>query len=347
LFLGVPATDALDASPFSPDAPTGGIEVKNEDKDLSRSDQSATPESDLRDGDRGVTLPPLLKWAGGKRWQVPHIAPLWLASGATRLVEPFCGGLSVALGLQPKRAWLNDTNPHLMNFYFHVREGSIAAVPTENTEVAFYHHRDRFNELARTTTGTYSPEAAALFFYLNHTGFNGLCRFNSKGGFNVPYGKRKTVKYERDWKRYAKQFDEWFFVCGDFARNELRSGDFVYADPPYDVEFTTYSAGGFKWADQVRAAEWLAKHDGPVVLVNQQTPRIEALYRSLGFDLGYLDAPRRISCNGDRTPAKEVFATRNIELRAGTVQALSHHSATPAASAAQKEHSQSDSVVQP
>jgi DNA adenine methylase len=52
------------------------------------------------------------------------------------------------------------------------------------------------------------------------------------------------------------------------------------------------------------------------VLVNQQTKRIEDLYRSLGFDIGYLDAPRRISCNGDRTPAKEIVATRNIERRA-------------------------------
>ena len=258
------------------------------------------------------TLTPPLKWAGGKRWQVPHIEPLWFGLGPKRLVEPFCGGLSVALGLRPKRALLNDVNPHLMNFYFHVREGSLTDVPSENTEFDYYRHRDRFNELAGTVSGAHSAEAAALFFYLNHTGYNGLCRFNSKGGFNVPYGKRKTVNYERDWSAYAAQLDEWFFRCGDFAQIELRAGDFVYADPPYDVEFTTYSAGGFSWADQVRAAEWLAKHDGPVILVNMQTPRIEELYRDLRFDIGYLDAPRRISCNGDRTPAKEVFATRNI-----------------------------------
>ena len=71
-------------------------------------------------------LTPPLKWAGGKRWQVPHIKPLWLASGATRLVEPFCGGLSVALGLQPERALLNDVNPHLMNFYHWLKLGGSA-----------------------------------------------------------------------------------------------------------------------------------------------------------------------------------------------------------------------------
>ena len=76
--------------------------------------------------------------------------------------------------------------------------------------------------------------------------------------------------------------------------------DFVYADPPYDVEFTQYPRNGFTWEDQERTAALLAKHPGPVVLVNQATSRIQKLYRGLGFDLTFLQAPRRISCTGDR-----------------------------------------------
>lgn len=255
-------------------------------------------------------LSPPLKWAGGKRWQVPHIAPLWLASRSKRLVEPFCGGLSVALGLQPERALLNDVNSHLMNFYACLKGGRLGVVPCDNDRALFNRHRERFNVLARA--GEHTPESAALFFYLNRTGFNGLCRFNKSGEFNVPFGKFKTINYGREWADYAQQLAAWEFTCGDFGRVPLTAGDFVYADPPYDVEFTTYSAGGFAWRDQIRTAEWLAGHDGPVILVNQQTERIEKLYRSLGFSIGYLDAPRRISCNGDRTPAKEIFATRNL-----------------------------------
>ena len=86
----------------------------------------------------------------------------------------------------------------------------------------------------------------------------------------------------------------------------------MYADPPYDVEFTTYSAGGFAWEDQIRTAELLARHRGPVVLSNQATPRIVRLYRQLGFRLKFLDAPRRISSNGNRTAAREVLAIRNM-----------------------------------
>ena len=93
---------------------------------------------------------------------------------------------------------------------------------------------------------------------------------------------------------------------------ELQAEDFVYADPPYDVEFTTYSAGGFSWEDQVRTAKLLAKHPGPVVISNQATDRVVELYEDFGFQLSYLDGPRRISCTGDRSAAKEVLATKGI-----------------------------------
>jgi len=92
----------------------------------------------------------------------------------------------------------------------------------------------------------------------------------------------------------------------------LEPEDFVYADPPYDVEFTQYSKENFHWEDQVRLAEWLIKHPGPVVLSNQKTDRIVKLYKKLGFEIKFLDAPRMISCNGDRTPAKEVLAIKGV-----------------------------------
>ena len=70
--------------------------------------------------------------------------------------------------------------------------------------------------------------------------------------------------------------------------------------------------GGFDFEAQQRLAQWLSHHSGPVVLSNQATTRIKKLYKDLGFKLRYLDAPRRIACTGDRRPAKEVLATRNL-----------------------------------
>lgn len=256
-------------------------------------------------------LSPPLKWAGGKRWQVPHLRPFWESQSHRRLVEPFAGGLAVTLGLMPRRALLNDINPHLINFYGWLKRGLLIEVEMRNDETLFYRHRVRFNDLLRKKRQS-SREAASLFYFLNRTGYNGLCRFNSRGEFNVPFGRYTQIGYVRDFLAYKQTFKNWTFSSGDFQSIDLDADDFVYADPPYDVEFTQYSQGGFSWVDQVRTAEWLASHQGPVVLVNQATPRIRDLYSSLGFALSELKAPRRINCNGDRTPAMEVFATRNL-----------------------------------
>ena len=252
-----------------------------------------------------------MKWAGGKRWLLPRLKPIWEKHGARRYVEPFCGGLAIALGLEPPQGLLNDINLHLINFYGHVQSGLRVTITAENSEEKFYRHRNRFNQLIRDGRAD-SDEAAQLFYYLNRTGYNGLCRFNRSGEFNVPFGRHKTINYRQDFQSYRSLFRTWSFTSGDLESVSLESGDFVYADPPYDVEFTSYSAGGFSWNDQVRTAEWLANHSGPVVLSNQATPRIVRLYKALGFKLSYLQAPRRISCNGDRTAAREVLATKAV-----------------------------------
>ena len=79
-------------------------------------------------------LKPLLKWAGGKRWLVPYLRPIWEHHTDRRLVEPLCGGLAVTFGLQPGKALLNDINPHLINFYQHVKKGLNTEIPMENSK---------------------------------------------------------------------------------------------------------------------------------------------------------------------------------------------------------------------
>jgi len=258
-----------------------------------------------------VLLRPPLKWAGGKRWQVPQLIDIWNRHRHRRLVEPFCGGLAVTLGLMPETALLNDVNPHVINLYRWLGRGLRITIAMQNASAPYYASRQRFNDLLQAG-GADTAEAASLFYYLNRTGYNGLCRFNSQGRFNVPFGRYKKIDYRTDFTGYQPVFSRFEFTHADFETLALRPDDFIYADPPYDVEFTQYSKGGFGWDEQVRAAAWLAKHPGPVVLSNQRTERIEALYRALGFTINVLSAPRLISCTGDRTPAEEVIATRNL-----------------------------------
>src|SRR5947208_16247196 len=121
--------------------------------------------------ERPATLRPALKWAGGKRWQVPHLQPIWEPHSHRRLVEPFCGGLAVALGLRPERALLNDANPHLINFYEWLKRGLKISIEMANDQKLFYEHRERFNQLLRARRDQ-TREAASLFYYLNRTGYN-------------------------------------------------------------------------------------------------------------------------------------------------------------------------------
>ncbi len=263
-----------------------------------------------------MNLKPPLKWAGGKRWLLPYLELTWKQNNNRRLVEPFCGGLAITLGLQPPQALLNDINVHLINFYQQLQNGLESTLGADdNNSDLFYQRREKFNALIKQGNHL-SHESALLFYYLNRTCFNGLCRFNNKGYFNVPVGRYKSINYMTtpDFAPYQGLLENWTFTSGDFEHVDLEPTDFVYADPPYDVEFTKYSKVDFEWKDQIRLVEWLKQHDGPVILSNQATERIIDLYQQNDFEIIPIEAPRRINRNGDRTPALEVLAYRNLEI---------------------------------
>jgi DNA adenine methylase len=218
--------------------------------------------------------------------------------------------MAVTLEINPEHALLNDINPHLINLYKQVHQG-LGVDPNlfVNEEEHYYQCRERFNELIRQGNEIGS-DTALLLYYLNKTCFNGLMRFNSRGEFNVPFGKYKNVNYRTDFLDHHSAFSNWQFTCKDFESLSTKSTDFIFADPPYDDGFTGYSKEGFSWADQVRLADWLYEHKCPVLVTNKATDRILSLYEARGFTVELLDAPRAISCNGGRTPVKEMFAVR-------------------------------------
>ncbi len=260
---------------------------------------------------------PVLKWAGGKRWLVDQIADLYAPhrERGSRLVDPFVGGASIPFGLRPKNCLISDVNPHLMNFYRWLQHGLVwdadTGIAFENDRSVYYENRNKFNALC-ANRDYWTREGALLFYYLNRTCFNGLCRFNASGFFNTPFGTYKSITYTRSWPEYVYAMKDWQLFSGDFSSLPLEPTDFIYIDPPYDVEFTQFAPRDFTWEDQERLAQWLARHPGPVAASNQATSRILALYQGLGFFIKYVQAPRTISCNGDRTPATEILAVKGI-----------------------------------
>lgn len=253
-----------------------------------------------------------LYWVGGKRWQIDTIRPLWAPfRDAVRWVEPFCGGISMALGLAPSCALLNDANPYLINFYEWLQNGWTYDPHdwVEDTKSNYLRIRDTFN----TAQSHDTLEDAKRFYWLNRMCYRGLYRTSSRGTFNTPYGYRAsgTVPLPNS-TAYQHQFESWTFTCGSYQHIERHDTDFLYVDPPYDTEFNHYVADEFTWDDQVAVAEWCVAHPGPVVLCNQATPRIVELYTRLGFTIIPLTRPERMRRYGAQGVAHEVMALRNL-----------------------------------
>jgi DNA adenine methylase len=234
-------------------------------------------------------------------------------------VEPFCGALGATLGVMPERAILSDVNPHLINLYKHITLDLQSPASWENSKEMFKHVKDTFNGILDPSSSIQAGSwwKAKAFYYLNRTCFNGLCRFNQKGKFNVGYGKYKAPILNHDFSSYKEAFKGWSFFNSSYEQILLSLSPpvkdesyFIYSDPPYDAGFTSYS-GAFTWDDQVKLATALAELNCPVVISNKATDRVLDLYTSLGFHNEIISVRRRISCNGDRTPVDEVLASKN------------------------------------
>lgn len=252
-------------------------------------------------------LRPLLKWAGAKTKLVPHIRAL-VPDGCGRLVEPFAGSAAVALNLGFRENLLADSNPDVVAVYQALRRAPRRFVadcralfrPEYNDRIAFNERREEFNRCRDRY------RRACLFIYLNRHGYNGLCRYNSRGGFNVPFGRYPRPYFPEDECATMREFLRRAEVrCADFRAilREAGAGDFVYCDPPYSpltrtASFTAYARAGFSHDDQVDlvgACREAAARGAYVVMSNHDTPITRELYAAADRIVA-LQVPRMISC---------------------------------------------------
>ena len=205
-----------------------------------------------------------LKWAGGKSRISDDIKSHF--KDGKRLVEPFVGSGALFLNTSFKEYLLCDTNIDLINLYNNLKifpEKLINKTKklfskSYNTEEQFYMLRDKFNTLEPSDI-----EKSSIFIYLNKHAFNGLCRYNSKGFFNVPYGRYKNPEFPEDkMKNFANKSQNAVFKHQDFGStfSEIKKSDIVYCDPPYvplssTSSFTSYAKNDFNLDDQKRLAK--------------------------------------------------------------------------------------------
>ena len=203
---------------------------------------------------KAVLVPPL-KCQGIKTKLVPAIKEIADTRQYDRWVEPFCGSGVVALNIQPRKALLADTNIHIIRLYREIQAGAVTptlvrSYLTEHGEQLrkqgepyYYEVRSRFNDAPTSLD----------FLFLNRSCFNGIIRFNRKGQFNTPYGHKPerfaqayVTKITNQVGRIAKVItaagENWEFAVADFRETlaKARSGDFVYADPPYAGRHVDY-----------------------------------------------------------------------------------------------------------
>jgi DNA adenine methylase len=262
-------------------------------------------------------IAPLLKWAGGKRQLRSELTRLLPKRWGT-YYEPFIGGGALLVELanlgRLKKAVAGDKNPELVNLYRMVKrdpEGLSRALSDNkfrNDDESFRQLKAEFNSIIGTKKRP--VDRAALLLYLNKHGYNGLWRVNSKGQYNVPFGKysRLSLPSPPALLKFSAMLQDVTLIHADFAQivRTAKRGDFVYFDPPYHplsktARFTDYTRGGFSFDDQERLARiyrQLSDRGVFLMLSNSCTAEIKDLYGD--FMIHTVLAKRFINCKGEK-----------------------------------------------
>lgn len=257
-------------------------------------------------------MKPLVKYRGGKSKEIPHLEK-HIPEFSGRYIEPFFGGGAMFFYLEPKRAIINDINSKLMAFYKGVKsdfdtlqkelseiekiyrtnrkkfEELKAQTPTErvndDNEALYYQIRDMFNDL---TDKKYSD--ALLYFFINKTAYSGMIRYNSKGEFNVPYGRYANLNTSLVTKAHSRLLANTEIYNCDYKNifEMAEEDDFMFLDPPYDCIFSDYGNAehkdGFNEKNHTELANAYKQLKCKALMVIGRTPLTEKLYGDMIVD---------------------------------------------------------------
>lgn len=257
-------------------------------------------------------MKPLIKYRGGKSKEIPHIAK-HIPKFSGKYIEPFLGGGAMFFHLEPKRAIINDINSKLMAFYLGVKNDfekvkkeliEIEKLYTINrknfeelknstphkrviddNEALYYQIREMFNGLSEKK---YSD--AFLYFFINKTAYSGMIRYNTKGEFNVPYGRYSNLNTTLVTTAHSKLLANTEIYNLDYTEifNMAKADDFIFLDPPYDCIFSDYGNAeykdGFNENNHIALANSYKKLKCKALMVIGRTPLTEKLYRDMIVD---------------------------------------------------------------
>lgn len=275
-------------------------------------------------------MKPVIKWSGGKTWAIEYIKKLitseMLEHGT--YIEPFCGGASLALALQPKRLILGDLNSELINMYKIIKEapddliGSLVWMRLSHEESTDYFYNVRAWDHDPKFESMNPVSRASRFIYLNKTCFNGLYRVNSKGYFNTPLGRSSSgnpidIVQSDKIRELSAYFNDprnsVNFVCASYSDVTVNAkpGDIIVLDPPYtQTNHTSYQKEGFTWNDTESLkveCDRLSNLGCHLIVFNEGTPEIKDLFKD--YVIQEVSVKRTVSCKSTGRSANEVIIT--------------------------------------
>ncbi len=257
-------------------------------------------------------MKPLVKYRGGKSKEIPHLIK-HIPQFSGKYIEPFFGGGALFFHLEPKKAIINDINSKLISFYLGVKD-NFELLKTELSEIEkvyatnrkkfeelksktlnervddeneplYYQIRDMFNDL---TEKRYSE--ALLYFFINKTAYSGMIRYNSKGEFNVPYGRYANLNTSLVTKAHNNLLNKTEIYNLDYSEifRMADKDDFMFLDPPYDCVFSDYGnvehKDGFNERNHIELANQYKQLKCKALMVIGRTPLTEKLYGEMIVD---------------------------------------------------------------
>jgi DNA adenine methylase len=257
-------------------------------------------------------MKPLIKYRGGKSNEIPYISK-HIPKYRGRYIEPFLGGGALYFHLEPQNAIINDINSKLMSFYSGVKKDysnlrkELDEIETlykvnrkcfnvlkqrkpnekveDKNEELYYQIRDMFNGL---TKKKYSD--ALLYFFINKTAYSGMIRYNSKGEFNVPFGRYEHLNTLLVTKKHSDLLAKAEISNTDYKDvfSGSKSDDFMFLDPPYDCIFSDYGneeyKAGFNDDCHIALAKKFKSLNCKALLVIGRTLLTEKLYGDMIID---------------------------------------------------------------
>lgn len=251
-------------------------------------------------------MKPIIKYRGGKSKEIPHLIK-HIPQFQGRYIEPFFGGGAMYFHLEPRNAIINDINTRLMNFYREVKDNYVALRDElAQLEVVYTQNRTAFDKLKQLHPEDRVEDAneplyyrlrdmyngiipseyldATLYYYINKTAYSGMIRFNSKGEYNVPYGRYKNFNTGILTEAHHNLLQNTEVLNGDYREvfALVQPDDFVFLDPPYDCIFSDYGneeyRDGFNEACHRQLAEDFFNLGCKALMVIGATPLTMELY---------------------------------------------------------------------